>query len=315
MEDARHWERAARRTADRQRSRRGTSRDRRRVSLAPRERRRLLQLCACVGIFLAVFLGRGVLPDGMEEIRWEVLRVIRADTDFKAAFARLGRAVDQGESGGALLAQAWRAVLGMEETEWSPYHFTARENPLYKAEAEWLTEHAGVLRGLGEDGAGLQTGAQEGAAQPIETTSAPETEAAGTTDPLGVGETAAPVLAPVSSGFGLREHPIEGSEKFHNGLDLAADYGSAIGAFADGVVDYIGESPAYGQYLQLIHANGVTSFYAHCSRLCVQPGQQVTAGEKVAEVGDTGEVTGTHLHFELKVDGTPVDPADYIEVE
>ncbi|HIY17693.1 MAG TPA: M23 family metallopeptidase, partial [Candidatus Intestinimonas stercorigallinarum] len=160
-----------------------------------------------------------------------------------------------------------------------------------------------------------QTGAQEGVAQPIETTSAPETEAAGTTDPLGVGETAAPVLAPVSSGFGLREHPIEGSEKFHNGLDLAADYGSAIGAFADGVVDYIGESPAYGQYLQLIHANGVTSFYAHCSRLCVQPGQQVTAGEKVAEVGDTGEVTGAHLHFELKVDGTPVDPADYIEVE
>ena len=134
-------------------------------------------------------------------------------------------------------------------------------------------------------------------------------------DPLGVGETAAPVMAPVSSGFGLREHPIEGGEKFHNGLDLAADYGSDIGAFAAGTVDYIGESPAYGQYLQIAHANGVTSFYAHCSRLCVQPGQQVAAGEKVAEVGDTGEVTGAHLHFELKVNGMLVDPADYIETE
>ena len=81
------------------------------------------------------------------------------------------------------------------------------------------------------------------------------------------------------------------------------------------MVDYIGESPAYGLYLQIQHANGVTSFYAHCSRLCVQPGQQVAAGEKVAEVGDTGEVTGAHLHFEVKVNGELVDPSDYIETE
>ena len=80
-------------------------------------------------------------------------------------------------------------------------------------------------------------------------------------------------------------------------------------------MDYIGESPAYGLYLQIQHAGGVTSFYAHCSLLCVQPGQQVAAGEKVAEVGDTGEVTGAHLHFELKVDGTLVDPAEYIQTE
>ncbi len=149
----------------------------------------------------------------------------------------------------------------------------------------------------------------------VEETPAPEEAEDQTEDPLGVGETVAPVMAPVSSGFGLREHPIEGGEKFHNGLDLAANYGTDIKAFAAGVVDYIGESPAYGLYLQIQHANGVTSFYAHCSRLCVQPGQQVAAGEKVAEVGDTGEVTGAHLHFEVKVNGKLVDPSDYIGTE
>jgi murein DD-endopeptidase MepM/ murein hydrolase activator NlpD len=87
-------------------------------------------------------------------------------------------------------------------------------------------------------------------------------------------------MAVVSSGYGWREHPIEGGEKFHAGADLAAPYGEAVGAFADGVVDYIGESPAYGQYLQIRHAGGVTSFYAHCSKLCVQQGQQGSWGRR-----------------------------------
>ena len=132
--------------------------------------------------------------------------------------------------------------------------------------------------------------------------------------PINLEETTAPVMAVVSSPFGWREHPIEGGEKFHNGVDLAAPYGDPIGSFADGVVDYIGESPSYGQYIQVKHDGGVTSFYAHCSRLLAQPGQQVKAGETIAEVGDTGEVTGAHLHFELRVDGVLVDPLDYITV-
>ena len=315
MEGARHWEHTARRTAGRRRSTGGSGRrDRRKVALAPRERRRLLQLCVCAVLFLAVFLGRDALPGGMEEVRGEILQVIRTDTDFRAAFARLGSAMDRGASGQELAAQAWRAVLGMEEPGWTPYVFAARDNALYRVEAERLSEQAGNLVLPIQEAAPTPEAESTRTDQTAQETPAPE-GAEEDTDPLGVGETAAPVMAPVSSGFGLREHPIEGGEKFHNGLDLAADYGSDIGAFAAGTVDYIGESPAYGQYLQIAHANGVTSFYAHCSRLCVQPGQQVAAGEKVAEVGDTGEVTGAHLHFELKVNGTLVDPADYIETE
>ena len=315
MEGARHWEHRAKSPAGRRRSTGGSGRkDRRKVALAPREKRRLLQLFVCTALFLVVFLGRDALPGGMEQVRGELLQLIRTDTDFKAVFASLGSAMDRGESGQKIAAQAWRAVLGMEEPGWSPYVFAARDNALYQVEAKRLSEQAGSLVLPPKN---TVTTSEAGGAQSEQTaqeTPAPEA-AEENTDPLGVGETAAPVMAPVSSGFGLREHPIEGGEKFHNGLDLAANYGSDIGAFAAGTVDYIGESPAYGQYLQIVHANGVTSFYAHCSRLCVQPGQQVAAGEKVAEVGDTGEVTGAHLHFELKVNGELVDPAEYIETE
>lgn len=311
MERVRRWETTAGRTAGRHRSGR---RDRRNIALAPREKRRLLQLCVCAILFLVVFVGRDAVPGGMEEARKELLQIIQADTDFKAVFSDLGRAMDGQESGKEVVVQVWKSVLGTVE-DGDPYIFTKRNNPLYVQERKWLTECAGTLHWPGEVEMPPSLAEEESAqsSQAEETPAAEEAEIQ-PEDPLGVGETVAPVMAPVSSGFGLREHPIEGGEKFHNGLDLAANYGTDIKAFASGVVDYIGESPAYGQYLQLQHANGVTSFYAHCSRLCVQPGQQIQAGDKVAEVGDTGEVTGAHLHFEVKVNGELVDPADYIQI-
>lgn len=315
MERVRRLETRSRRTAGRRRSVGTGRRDGRNVSLAPREKRRLLQLCVCTILFLTVFLGRGAVPGGMEEVRGQLLQIIQTDTDFKTVFADLGRAVDQGEGGTEVVAQVWKSVLGIEE-DWGPYTFTRRDNPLYLQEVERLSESVGTLHwpDPSETPPVLSEGERTQQSEIIETPAAGGVEVQ-ETDPLKVGETVAPVMAPVSSGFGLREHPIEGGEKFHNGLDMAANYGTDIKAFAAGVVDYIGESPAYGQYLQIQHANGVTSFYAHCSRLCVQPGQQVAAGEKVAEVGDTGEVTGAHLHFEVKVNGELVDPADYIKTE
>ena len=88
----------------------------------------------------------------------------------------------------------------------------------------------------------------------------------------------------------------------------------SVTAFAAGTVDYIGDSPIYGKYLQLCHAGGVTSFYAHCSKLCVQQGQEVAAGQEVALSGDTGNATGPHLHFEIKMDGVRLNPMDYIDL-
>ena len=313
MERVRRWEAGVRRTAGHRRGTGSRRRDKRSIALAPREKRRLFQLLICTVLFLAVFLGRGVAPSGMEGLRGELLQVIQTDTDFKAAFSSVGRAIEQGKSGTDVAIRIWEWMLGSGDA-WSPYSFARRNNPLYLQQMDRLAEDSGVLLRMEKlqlpaDYTELTSnGQQEHSVEKSE--SEDQTE-----DVLGIGETAAPVLAPVSSGFGTREHPIEGGEKFHSGLDLAANYGTGIKAFADGVVDYIGESPAYGQYLQLQHANGVTSFYAHCSRLCVQQGQWVKAGEKVAEVGDSGKVTGAHLHFEIKVNGEAVDPSDYIETE
>lgn len=129
---------------------------------------------------------------------------------------------------------------------------------------------------------------------------------------LGVTETVTPALGWISSDFGWREHPVDGGEKFHNGVDLGVNSGTDVLAFADGTVDYIGESEIYGQYLQLRHTGGLTTFYAHCSELLVQQGQTVKAGERVALSGATGNSTGPHLHFEMKLNGVLLNPAYYI---
>lgn len=80
-------------------------------------------------------------------------------------------------------------------------------------------------------------------------------------------------------------------------------------------MDYIGQDDSYGLYLQLDHGNGIKSFYAHCSKLCVSKGQLVAMGEKIAEVGSTGNATGPHLHLELKLDGMHLDPTQYVETK
>ena len=123
---------------------------------------------------------------------------------------------------------------------------------------------------------------------------------------------AVPVAGYRSSGFGYRMHPILGTVRFHYGTDLAADAGENILAFADGVVTFAGRSDNYGNYAVIDHGGGWTSLYAHSSRLLVEDGQSVKAGEAIALVGATGLATGPHLHFELQRSGVYVNPEYYI---
>ena len=310
------------------RHRAAPGRGRRRVELGIRERRRLSQLTVCIVLFLAVFIGRGVFPERMGTFRTEVLELIRADTDFKAVFAAVGQAVERGEPLLDTLEAMWQGELSVESA-WLPYTLPVEEIR-YREELKFLgSSHtvtdvllrspllaAGVTATAPAEENNAETAQETPVEQPPERVvydgpPLPDNATMEHMD-LGLTDTTSPVVAVVSSQYGWREHPIDGEEKFHAGVDLAAPYGDPIGAFADGVVDYIGESPAYGQYLQLRHDGGVTTFYAHCSRLCVQQGQQVAKGEKVAEVGDTGNVTGTHLHFELRLNGELLNPLYYI---
>ena len=121
-----------------------------------------------------------------------------------------------------------------------------------------------------------------------------------------------PIAAATSSGFGYRMHPLEGMTKFHYGTDLAANSGDDIVSFADGTVTETGEDEESGQYITIRHENGCETKYAHCSVIYVSEGQAVHAGEKIALVGATGQVTGPHLHFELSKDGTYLNPEFYL---
>ena len=125
-------------------------------------------------------------------------------------------------------------------------------------------------------------------------------------------ETCKPVDGIKTSDFGQRVHPVSGEESFHYGLDIAADEGTKILSFADGVVRESGTNSSYGNYIIVDHADGISTLYAHCSKVTAKQGDKVKAGDKIAEVGATGIATGNHLHFEVWRDGKILDPSHYV---
>ena len=120
-----------------------------------------------------------------------------------------------------------------------------------------------------------------------------------------------PTEGTLTSAFGSRLSPTTGQPGFHYGLDIAADEGVVIGAFADGTVREVGESD-YGNYLIVDHADGFSTLYAHCSSISAAVGDEVKCGEEIARVGQTGNATGPHLHLEIWKDGAALDPSNYL---
>ena len=121
-----------------------------------------------------------------------------------------------------------------------------------------------------------------------------------------------PVHGEMTSGFGYRKHPIDGVERFHYGVDIAAETGTDIVCFADGVVTATGESTSFGKYCTVEHGGGFTTLYAHCNRVTATSGATVHKGDKLAEVGATGQATGAHLHFALQREGVYLNPVYYL---
>ena len=124
-------------------------------------------------------------------------------------------------------------------------------------------------------------------------------------------EYVSPVSGIKSSGFGYRLHPIENKVKYHYGTDFAANTGTAVTAFADGVIVAAGDSDSYGKYMIIDHGDGYSTLYAHCSELCMGCGN-VSKGDVIAKVGSTGAATGPHLHFELMCNDTYLNPEFYL---
>lgn len=112
---------------------------------------------------------------------------------------------------------------------------------------------------------------------------------------------------PVSSSFGFREHPVLGGVRFHKGTDLAVPTGTEVRAIAEGVVVVATRDGVNGLFVEVDHGHGLTSSYCHNSELLVGRGDEVSRGRPVARSGSTGRSTGPHLHFQLEIDGRPVD--------
>ncbi|MFY9212524.1 MAG: M23 family metallopeptidase [Aestuariivita sp.] len=116
-----------------------------------------------------------------------------------------------------------------------------------------------------------------------------------------------------TSGYGYRRDPKTGGRRMHNGTDFAGAHGTDIFATADGVVVHAGWQSGFGQLVRIRHDFGIETLYAHNSNIRVRKGQRVSRGDHIADMGSTGRSTGTHLHYEVRVGGKPVNPMIYIK--
>lgn len=299
----------------------------------------LLQLGVSLLLFCLVFVGRGILPGQVAAWR----EALGRDMDLSGAVTSFGQTVSEG--GGVLeaLGLFWTEMIGSDveqpekakdgDTAFSPH--VSLPTPREQIEDPAF---GGLpsLNGSGPDEAPqVETDIKpaEVPADTIQTAVEPERESvvtavAQTYDGngerlpnnvsfqyynLGLEETAVPVVGSITSGFGFRDHPVSGEYTFHTAQDIGTPKGTDVLAFANGTVRYIGESSIYGLYVRLDHDNGVSTFYAHCQKLLVSKGDEVTCGQVIAKSGDTGNATGPHLHFSIDKDGVRLDPAWYLD--
>lgn len=117
-----------------------------------------------------------------------------------------------------------------------------------------------------------------------------------------------PLKGKITSGFGLR------GKEFHQGIDIAASAGTPICAFMSGKVSFSGwNSGGYGYLVIIDHSNGIQTYYGHNSKILVKTGESVVKGQIISEVGSTGDATGPHCHFEIRINGVPVNPIRYLK--
>jgi len=138
-------------------------------------------------------------------------------------------------------------------------------------------------------------------------------------DNLASGAIAVPSDKPVktaafTSGYGVRSDPFRGSAAMHPGIDLAGPYGTPIYATADGTVLRAGwNSGGYGNLIEIDHGRGIATRYGHLSQVLVQAGAHITRGQLIARMGSTGRSTGSHLHYEVRIEGRPVNPIPFMK--
>lgn len=307
--------------------------------LSAKDRRRLAQLVACGAIFVLLVAVKLLLPGKMAVLDEKLSGLLHQNMDVQAVFSAVGQAVAGEQDVGGTLRDVYQAVFQPQGEE-KAVETAASAGPALSLETPAALEALTVFR------SGTAAGAVEGRETPMENPAAQtttdtavgaETMESGQSTETEVSTLAyvlysannlpenvsleqallgfdycTPVMGTLSSGFGYREHPVEGEERFHYGIDIAANTGTSIGCFADGTVTAVGDSSSYGKYLIVSHDGGFSSLYAHCSKIIASSGQEVKEGQTIAEVGETGVATGPHLHFELHQGDRYLNPIYYV---
>ncbi len=306
------------------------------------------RLLLCAAVFLALVVTKVQMPERFESLRAVFSDQMEQSVDYREVFSVVGRAVSgetsvsqavndvymevfhpNQEQGQAVETAA--AISGIEFSQQEPVNVLLAFSQHWNQCGDWLYQQGSrdTLQTAGEtavETTPVQSGTPNTAEQevlPAETSADSETVYDAETLPEGVSmeqqvlnlSYTTPVSGWLSSPFGYREHPIEGEEKFHRGLDIAAAEGSDIVAFADGVVKATGESSSLGKYIMVSHDGNLTTIYGHCSKITASGGESVKKGNKIAEVGHTGMATGSHLHFAMQQGEMYLNPIYYVSLE
>lgn len=292
---------------------------RRNAALPPEERGRLIRLVVCGTVFVLLVAAKLVLPARMEQFNAKLAEALSRNMDVQAVFSAVGRGFS-GDASGAV-EEVYQAVFhptapGETAAE------TAISMPDEILAMDTLRDYQDMLPAIEQEEVPVELRTPKEQAAPVQTEvstlayvlysdkNLPEDVSLEQT--ILDFDYCTPVCGTLSSPFGYREHPVEGEERFHYGVDLAADTGTAVSCFADGTVTAVGESSSYGKYCIVTHSGGYATLYAHCSRITASSGAEVARGDKIAEVGETGMATGPHLHFELHENGVYLNPIYYV---
>lgn len=307
-------------------------------------KRHLAQFLICGTVFVALVAVKLLLPDHIAGISQRVTSLMERNMDVTEVFSAVGHAFSGEEDKAAAWGEVYRSVFHPEEEAVPASAALSGDEQTRQRLSSLMRDGCGWLTGTPidytvaqtvqtVDSLADQTAKKENIDAKADQQTASSSEDVSTAslayilysdktvpdnvcmeqEILGF-DYCTPVMGTLSSDFGYREHPIEGEEKFHYGVDIAADTGTAIDCFADGTVTAVGESSSYGKYLIVSHENGFSTLYAHCSKIIVSSGAHIKEGQKIAEVGETGMATGPHLHFELHDGNIYLDPIYYVSV-
>ncbi|WP_444195971.1 murein hydrolase activator EnvC family protein [Dialister succinatiphilus] len=271
--------------------------------------------------YLEVILGANSFSDFANRV--ELLkRVIRSDYNLileiqkqKAAIeAKKAQLEEDKRQLDALAAEAekTRQEIAKKKAEQQKVLDAAKSNKAAAAQMEQdLNAQLASVRNLIQQ----RLAAAEAARQAAQQQAASDDEGGGGSDDnyvQGTGAMGWPCSGPITSPFGYRTHPIFGTTIFHAGIDIGVDYGTPIHAADSGVVVYSGWISGYGSAVIIDHGGGISTLYGHNQSLAVSEGQSVSKGSVIAYAGSTGNSTGPHCHFEVDVNGSPVNPMGYL---